>query len=256
MAAIDSNGSLTTTIDNKIATVAFGHPASNSFPRQLLDALTQELKDLSGNKAVSVIILKSEGTGAFCAGASFDELLAVSNLEEGSAFFLGFANLINAMRNCSKIIVGRIHGKAVGGGVGIAAACDYTFATTNAAVKLSELAIGIGPFVIEPAVSRKIGKTAMTHMTLAAHEWKSAEWAQDKGLYAKVLLDQTELDIDLAHFTTKLASYNPEALSQMKKIIWEDTDNWDTLLLERAAISGELVLSEFTKNALNQFKKN
>ncbi|MBC5839553.1 enoyl-CoA hydratase/isomerase family protein [Flavobacterium muglaense] len=256
MAAIDSNGSLTTTIDNKIATVAFGHPASNSFPRQLLDALTQELKDLSGNKAVSVIILKSEGTGAFCAGASFDELLAVSNLEEGSAFFSGFANLINAMRNCSKIIVGRIHGKAVGGGVGIAAACDYTFATTNAAVKLSELAIGIGPFVIEPAVSRKIGKTAMTQMTLAAHEWKSAEWAQDKGLYAKVLLDQTELDIDLAHFTTKLASYNPEALSQMKKVIWEDTDNWDTLLLERAAISGELVLSEFTKNALNQFKKN
>jgi methylglutaconyl-CoA hydratase len=255
MTAASTSGSLTTTIQDKIATVQFSHPASNSFPRQLLDAVTNALNELSKNDAVSVIILRSEGQGAFCAGASFDELLAVSNLAEGTTFFSGFANLINAMRNCSKIIVGRIHGKAVGGGVGIAAACDYAFATTNAAVKLSELAIGIGPFVIEPAVSRKIGKTAMTQMTLAAHEWKTAEWALDKGLYAKVLLDQTELDNDLANFTTKLASYNPEALQQMKKIIWEGTSDWDALLLERAAISGELVLSEFTKNALNQFKK-
>ncbi|WP_339655907.1 enoyl-CoA hydratase/isomerase family protein [Flavobacterium frigidarium] len=255
MTAASTSGSLTTTIQDKVATVQFSHPASNSFPRQLLDAVTNALNELSKNDAVSVIILRSEGQGAFCAGASFDELLAVSNLAEGTTFFSGFANLINAMRNCSKIIVGRIHGKAVGGGVGIAAACDYAFATTNAAIKLSELAIGIGPFVIEPAVSRKIGKTAMTQMTLAAHEWKTAEWALDKGLYAKVLLDQTELDNDLANFTTKLASYNPEALQQMKKIIWEGTSDWDALLLERAAISGELVLSEFTKNALNQFKK-
>lgn len=209
MTAASTSGSLTTTIQDKIATVQFSHPASNSFPRQLLDAVTNALNELSKNDAVSVIILRSEGQGAFCAGASFDELLAVSNLAEGTTFSPGFANLINAMRNCSKIIVGRIHGKAVGGGVGIAAACDYAFATTNAAVKLSELAIGIGPFVIEPAVSRKIGKTAMTQMTLAAHEWKTAEWALDKGLYAKVLLDQTELDNDLANFTTKLASYNP-----------------------------------------------
>ncbi|WP_026708450.1 enoyl-CoA hydratase/isomerase family protein [Flavobacterium frigidarium] len=255
MTAASRSGSLTTTIQDKIATVQFSHPASNSFPRQLLDAVTTALNELSKNDAVSVIILRSGGDGAFCAGASFDELLAVSNLAEGTTFFSGFANLINAMRNCSKIIVGRIHGKAVGGGVGIAAACDYAFATTNAAVKLSELAIGIGPFVIEPAVSRKIGKTAMTQLTLAAHEWKTAEWALDKGLYAKVLLDQTELDNDLANFTTKLASYNPEALQQMKKIIWEGTSDWDALLLDRAAISGELVLSEFTKNALNQFKK-
>jgi methylglutaconyl-CoA hydratase len=251
----DNFGSLTTTINDKIATLQFAHPASNSFPRKLLDALTSKLNELSSNSAVTVIVLRSEGNAAFCAGASFDELLAVSNLDEGTAFFSGFANLINAMRSCSKIIIGRIHGKAVGGGVGIAAACDYAFATTNAAVKLSELAIGIGPFVIEPAVSRKIGKTAMTHMTLAAHEWKSADWALQNGLYAKVLDDHTALDIELAHFTAKLASYNPAALIQMKKIIWEGTQNWDTLLPERAAISGKLVLSDFTKTALLQFKK-
>ena len=255
MTASNNSGSLTTTIKNKIATVQFGHPASNSFPRQLLNALTAELNQLSTNAAVSVIVLRSEGSGAFCAGASFEELLAVSNQEEGTQFFSGFANLINAMRKCSKIIVGRIHGKAVGGGVGIAAACDYAFATIDSAIKLSELAIGIGPFVIEPAVSRKIGKTAMTEMTLAATEWKNTDWAQDKGLYAKVVENQAELDIDIAHFTAKLASYNPEALVQMKKIIWEGTEGWDALLLERAAISGELVLSDFTKNALNQFKK-
>ncbi|WP_367755700.1 enoyl-CoA hydratase/isomerase family protein [Flavobacterium sp. WC2430] len=255
MALPESNGSLSTKIENKIATVQFGHPASNSFPRQLLDSLTQELNNLSENSAVSVIVLKSVGTGAFCAGASFDELLAVSNQEEGVHFFSGFAHLINAMRTCSKIIVGRIHGKAVGGGVGIAATCDYAFATADASIKLSELAIGIGPFVIEPAVSRKIGKTAMTQMTLAAHEWKTADWALEKGLYAKLAHDQVELDIDIDHFTSKLASYNPDALFKMKKIIWEGTQDWDTLLLERAAITGKLVLSNYAKNALEQLKK-
>jgi methylglutaconyl-CoA hydratase len=248
-------GSLSTTINNTIATVQFSHPASNSFPAKLLASLTAELNQLSINSDVTVIVLRSEGSGAFCAGASFDELLAVSNQEEGTQFFAGFANVINAMRKCSKIIVGRIHGKAVGGGVGIAAACDYAFATIDSAIKLSELAIGIGPFVIEPAVSRKIGKTAMTELTLAATEWKTTDWAHDKGLYAKVLENQVELDIDIAHFTVKLASYNPDALIQMKKIIWEGTEDWDVLLLERAAISGELVLSDFTKKALRQFKK-
>jgi methylglutaconyl-CoA hydratase len=246
----DKNGTLLTTIANKIATVQFGHPASNSFPRVLLDRLTNELTFLSDNEEISVIILKSEGTGAFCAGASFDELLAVSTLEEGTRFFSGFANLINAMRICKKIIIGRIHGKAVGGGVGIAAACDYALATQESAIKLSELAIGIGPFVIEPAVSRKIGKTAMSEMTLAAHEWKAASWAHQKGLYAKVLETQEELDLEITAFAKKMASYNPEALFEMKKVFWEGTAHWDKLLKERAAISGKLVLSDFTKNAL------
>jgi methylglutaconyl-CoA hydratase len=246
----DKNGTLLTTIDNKIATVQFGHPASNSFPRVLLDRLTNELTFLSDNEEISVIVLKSEGTGAFCAGASFDELLAVSTLEEGTRFFSGFANLINSMRTCRKIIVGRIHGKAVGGGVGIAAACDYALATSDSAIKLSELAIGIGPFVIEPAVSRKIGKIAMSEMTLSAHEWKTASWAHQKGLYAKILETQEELDIEVTVFAKKLAGYNPEALAEMKKVFWEGTAHWDKLLKERAMISGKLVLSDFTKNAL------
>ena len=248
-------GSLITAIENKIATVEFGHPASNSFPRELLDRLTKEFNSLSTNPDVSVIIVKSEGTGAFCAGASFDELLAVSNQEEGTRFFSGFAHLINAMRNCSKLIVGRIHGKAVGGGVGIASACDYTLATRNASVKLSELAIGIGPFVIEPAVSRKIGKMAMAEMTLAAQEWKTADWAKEKGLYANIFETIQELDNAVADFSTKLSNYNPEALAEMKKVLWEGTQDWETVLLERAAISGRLVLSDFTKKALSQFKK-
>lgn len=246
----DKTGSLLTTIEGKIATVQFGHPASNSFPRVLLDRLTNELTFLSDNPDISVIVLKSEGNGAFCAGASFDELLAVSTLEEGTRFFTGFANLINAMRSCKKIILGRIQGKAVGGGVGIIAACDYALATQESAVKLSELAIGIGPFVIEPAVSRKIGKMAMSEMTLAAHEWKTASWAHQKGLYAKVFETQKDLDIEIIAFSKKLANYNPDALYEMKKVFWEGTVHWDKLLKERAAISGKLVLSDFTRNAL------
>jgi methylglutaconyl-CoA hydratase len=246
----DKNGTLLTVIENKIATVQFGHPASNSFPRVLLDRLTNELTYLSDNEEVSVIILKSEGTGAFCAGASFDELLAVTTFHEGTRFFTGFANLINAMRSCKKIIIGRIQGKAVGGGVGIIAACDYAMAAQESSIKLSELAIGIGPFVIEPAVSRKIGKMAMSEMTLDAHEWKSAAWAFQKGLYAKILETQEELDIEITAFSKKLANYNPEALTEMKKVFWEGTSHWDKLLKERASISGKLVLSDFTKNAL------
>lgn len=248
-------GSLFTTIKNNIATVTFGHPSSNSFPRELLDRLTNEFTVLSTNSNVSVILIQSEGLGAFCAGASFEELLAVSDAAAGTQFFSGFANLINAMRSCPKLIVGRIHGKAVGGGVGIASACDYALATKNASIKLSELAIGIGPFVIEPVVSKKIGKTAMTEMTLAAHEWKTADWAAAKGLYANTFETIEALDVAIADFTDKLSNYNPEALLEMKKVFWEGTQHWDTLLLERAAITGKLVLSDFTKKALSQFKK-
>lgn len=250
MSTSDKNGTLLTTIENKIATVQFGHPASNSFPRILLDRLTNELTYLSDNNEVAVIVLKSEGTKTFCAGASFDELLAVTTTDEGTRFFSGFANLINAMRTCKKIIIGRIHGKAVGGGVGIIAACDYALATLESNIKLSELAIGIGPFVIEPAVSRKIGKIAMSEMTLAAQEWKTASWAFQKGLYAKVLLTTEELDLEIESFSKIIASYNPEALLEMKKIFWEGTAHWDKLLKERAMISGKLVLSDFTRNAL------
>lgn len=232
----------------------FGHPASNSFPRELLDRLTSEINELSRNEKVSVIILKSEGAKAFCSGASFDELLQVENEEQGTEFFSGFAHLINAMRNCNKLIIGRVQGKAVGGGVGIISACDYVFATQESDIKLSELAIGIGPFVIEPAVSRKIGKTAMVEMTLTAHAWKSAEWAFQKGLYS-VLSNAENLDAEVENFAQKLSSYNPESLKEMKKIIWEGTEQWESLLFERAAITGKLVLSDFSRNALLQFKK-
>jgi len=254
MSLENTKGTLETSFQNTIATVQFGHPASNSFPRQLLDQLTAEINELSQNENVSVIILKSEGRKAFCSGASFDELLQVENEEQGAEFFSGFAHLLNAMRNCNKLIIGRVQGKAVGGGVGIIAACDYVFATLLSDVKLSELAIGIGPFVIKPAVSRKIGKTAMTQMTLAAHEWKSADWAFQKGLYS-VLSDADNLDKDVESFAQKLSSYNPEALKEMKKIIWEGTEHWESILLERASITGKLVLSDFSRNALLQFKK-
>lgn len=252
---MSTNGTIQTTIKNKIARATFSHPASNSFPSNQLKALTEELNSLSNNDEVTVIVLQSQGSGAFCAGASFDELLAVNDLKTGKQFFSGFANVINAMRSCKKVIVGRIHGKAVGGGVGLASACDYAFATDAASIKLSEIAIGIGPFVIEPAVSRKIGKSAMAEMTLSPAEWKSAQWAFEQKLYAQLFASVTEMDEALEKFVAQLATYNPDALHEFKKVLWEGTENWDELLYERAAISGKLVLSDFTKEALNAFKK-
>ena len=250
-----SNGSLYTHIENKIATIEFSHEASNSFPSELLQRLTNELNKISENKDVSVIILKSGGEKAFCAGASFDELLQIDDLEKGEKFFSGFANVINAMRKCNQLIIGRIQGKTVGGGVGLAAACDYAFATEAASIKLSELTIGIGPFVIAPAVERKMGTAALAELTIAGHEWQNAYWAKERGLYAKVYATIADMDKEVDFLAQKLASYNPEALADMKRVLWEDFSNWDSLLYERAAISGKLVLSEFTKNALSQFKK-
>lgn len=255
MTANRQNGSLFVNIENTIATIEFGHPASNSFPSELLDRLTNELNNISKLENVNVIVLKSEGEKAFCAGASFNELVNISNLEEGKRFFSGFANVINAMRKCGKIIVGRIQGKVVGGGVGLAASCDYVFATESASIKLSELTIGIGPFVIEPAVKRKIGLAATSDLTLDAKNWKTAYWAKEKGLYSKVFENLKELDDELLYFTKNLASYNPKALNEMKNVLWENTNHWDELLIERAEISGALVLSDFTKNSLAKFSK-
>ena len=210
-------GSLFTTIKNNIATITFGHPASNSFPSELLERLTNELISVGKNSSVAIIILKSQGEKAFCAGASFDELMAISNLKEGTQFFLGFANVINAMRTCEKLIIGCLQGKTVGGGVGLAAACDYVLATKQAAIKLSEFTIGIGPFVIEPAVKRKIGVSGVAELTLDATSWKTAYWAKEKGLYAKVFETMNELDAALETLSLQLASYNPDALLKMKK---------------------------------------
>lgn len=249
------NGSLYTKIENRIATVEFGNPASNSFVSELLQRLATDFHKLSENDAVSIIILKSEGERAFCAGASFDELVAISNLEEGKAFFSGFANAINAMRTCSKPIIGRIQGKAVGGGVGLASACDYVYATEAASIKLSEISIGIAPLVIAPAVERKIGKAGLAELSLAPTEWKNAYWAKEKGLYSKVFDSMIEMDKELEFHAQKLASYNPDALSEMKRVLWEGTDNWSELLLERAEASGKLALSPNTKTALEKFKK-
>ncbi|WP_298547180.1 enoyl-CoA hydratase/isomerase family protein [uncultured Aquimarina sp.] len=255
MTTTRSNGSLYTHIENHIATLEFGHLASNSFPSELLDRLTKAIDTLSKDSSVYVIILKSEGEKAFCAGASFDELISIINLEEGKQFFSGFANVINAMRKCKQPIIGRIQGKTVGGGVGLASACDYCMATEAASIKLSELTIGIGPFVIEPAVSRKIGLAAFEALAWDASQWKNAYWAKDQGLFSRVFETISELDKEVQLFAEKLASYNPKAIQAMKEVNWKGTAHWKELLIERAAVSGELVLSELTKKALEKFKK-
>lgn len=249
-------GTISTQLDGKVAYLSFFHPASNSFPSKQLQQLYSAITAISSNTEISVVVLQSDGDGAFCAGASFDELLQIENTAQGHAFFSGFANVINAIRKSPQIFIGRIHGKTVGGGVGLAAACDYCLATSNASIKLSELAIGIGPFVIEPAVSKKIGRVAMAEMSLEATQWKTATWAKEKGLYARVFQSYAELQEETRKFAMQLSSYNAEALQEMKKIFWEGTHDWDALLSERAAISGRLVLSDFTTNALQQFKKN
>jgi len=250
-----SQGKVETIISNGIATVSFFHPQSNSLPGSLLMALAAEIEKAGKDKNAKVIILKSEGEKTFCAGASFDELMAIADFETGKKFFSGFAAVINAMRKAPKFVIARIQGKAVGGGVGIAAAADYTFATEAASAKLSELNVGIGPFVVGPAVERKTGASAFAQMSINAGEWMSATWAKEKGLYAEVYPTLAELDKAVDDLAGKLAVSSPEAMAQLKKVFWEGTENWDILLSERAEMSGRLVLSDFTKKFIENFKQ-
>lgn len=253
--SILEQGKISTTIaTNGIAHVEFFHPMSNSMPGQLLGELAQTIESISNDDSVKVIVLRSAGDRTFCGGASFDELVSIEDFETGKKFFSGFANVINACRKSPKLIIGRVQGKAVGGGVGLASATDYCFATKYADVKLSELAVGIGPFVVGPAVARKIGNAAMSQLAINATEFKSAAWAKDKGLYADVYETIEEMDQAIEALAHRLSKSNPEAMTMLKQIFWEGTENWDTLLIERAAMSGKLVLSDFTKNAITAFK--
>lgn len=250
-----NQGSVELSVENGIGTIEFFHPLSNSLPGKVLAKLAETIESAGNREDILVIILKSKGERAFCAGASFDELVSINDLDTGKVFFSGFANVINAARKCPKFIIGRVQGKAVGGGVGMASAVDYCYATKFASVKLSELAVGIGPFVVGPAVERKVGNSAMSMMAINATEFYSAEWAKEKGLYADIFDSADEMDEAIAALANKLSKSNPEAMRLLKKVFWEGTEHWDTLLSERAAMSGKLVLSEFTKNAINAFKK-
>lgn len=241
-------------IEHGIATIEFFHPSSNSLPGAILEDLAKTINDIGLDNRVSVIILKSAGERAFCAGASFDELVAIQNEAEGKKFFSGFAHVINAMRKCHKFIIGRVQGKAVGGGVGLVAATDYAIATEESSVKLSELAVGIGPFVVGPAVERKVGLSCFSQLAIDATEWRSAEWAKKHGLYAELHSNVEDLDDAVKSLAERLSHSSPEAMAQLKKVFWHGTEHWDSLLAERAAISGRLVLSDFTRNAINKFK--
>ncbi len=247
-------GSVDTNIENGIATITFFHPSHNSLPGKLLAELAAAITAAGTNEEAKVIILKSGGDRTFCAGASFDELSSIRNVEEGYRFFMGFANVINACRKCPKFIIGRVQGKAVGGGVGVASAVDYCYATKFASTKLSELAIGIGPFVVGPAVERKIGVSAMSQMAINATEWYSAEWSKNNGLYAKIFDSAEDMDAAIQLLANKLVKSNPEAMRMLKEAFWQDASHWDDLLSERAAMSGKLVLSDFTVNAIQAFK--
>jgi methylglutaconyl-CoA hydratase len=239
---------------NGVMTVEFHHPQGNSLPGRLLEAITHEIHSAGHDHDAHVIILRSAGERAFCAGASFDELRAIETAEQGLQFFSGFAHLINEMRKCPKFVIVRVQGRCVGGGVGIAAAADYAIASEGADVKLSELAIGIGPFVVGPAVERKIGLANFSSLAIDSTMWRDAEWARRRGLYAELHGNSIEMDESIMRLANQLAHSSPEAMALLKQTLWKGTEHWDQLLLERAAMSGRLVLTPACRQALAKIK--
>lgn len=249
---METQGAVSLSIRERVAVITFGHPKSNSLPSKLLKSLADEIGKVSENKNVNILVLKSEGSTTFCSGASFDELVKLKDIKQSKEFFMGFANLLNAMRTCTKLIITRVQGKAVGGGVGIIAASDYVFATNTAHIKLSELSIGIGPFVVGPVVERKIGKSAFTTLAMDA-DWHDAFWAKNTGLFTKVFATVSELNEETYKLAEHLAKYSAEAMAEMKKMLWEGTEEWGSLLEKRAEISGKLILSDYSKKYLKNF---
>lgn len=248
------NGYVDVETHKGITTIEFFHPQSNSLPHRILDELANEIHDAGRERETRVIILRSGGEKAFCAGASFDELTRIENEKKGFEFFSGFANVINAMRKCPIFIIARVHGKCVGGGVGLVAAADYAIATEAAEIKLSELAVGIGPFVVGPAVERKIGLSAFSQLAIDATMWRNADWARRKGLFSELHSSVENMDESVHRLSNQLAHSSPDAMIEMKRIFWQGTEHWDELLARRAEISGRLVLSSFTKEAISRFK--
>jgi len=241
--------------EHGIVTIEFHHPQSNSLPGKLLDTLAKDIHAAGIHADTKVIILQSTGSKVFCSGASFDELAAIQTAAEGLKFFSGFAKVINAMRKAPPLIIARIQGKCVGGGVGIAAAADYAIACEGADVKLSELAVGIGPFVVGPAVERKLGVSAFSQLAIDANLWRPADWARRKGLFAELHNDVAGMDDSIARLSNSLSRSSPAAMKELKKMFWQGTEHWDELLAERAAISGKLILSDFSKNFIANFKQ-
>lgn len=248
-------GTITSSTDNQITTIEFYHPKGNSLPGKLLRSMAEKIEEAGKVGNSCILVLRSKGERAFCGGALFDELLEVSNLEEGKYFFMGVAKVLNAMRSCPKLIIARVQGKAVGGGIGLIAAADFVIAHSSAAIKLSELALGIGPFVVGPAVGRKIGVSAFSTLALDARTWYDPEWAESKGLYNRVVDSIEELDSSTEKLANELASSNPEAMKEFKQIMWQSTGHWDSTLEQRAEISGRLVMSDFTRKYIQEFKR-
>jgi methylglutaconyl-CoA hydratase len=247
-------GTVAVELRDSIAIVRFGHPKSNSLPGGLLQTLADEIGRIGDNSAIKVIVLRSEGSGAFCAGASFDELKGITDAESGRQFFTGFAKVILAMISAPQFVVTRVHGKVTGGGVGLVAASDYSIAVKDAAFKLSELAVGIGPFVIGPVVERRIGRGPFQALSIDA-DWRDAVFGERHGLYSRVVDDTKALDDTLDKLISFLAQANPEAIRQLKQVFWSDVQDWSVLLDKRAAISGALALSTHTRAAIDKFEK-
>ncbi len=251
--ASSPDGYVRTTIADGIGRIEFFHPKSNALPSAILRDLAAAVTAVGADPAARVIVLQSGGIGPFCAGASFDELTAIASPEQGQEFFSGFARVILAMIRAPKFVISRVHGKAAGGAVGLIAASDFSMAVTKASAKLSELAVGIGPFVVGPVIEKKIGLAAFGAMSVDA-DWRDAAWGERHGLYAKLFDDVSDMDHAVDTLAATLASSNPEAMLMLKRVFWTGTEQWDALLAERAAMSGTLVLSEFTRSAIGAFK--
>lgn len=246
------SGTVVYTASPPLAHIEFYHPKGNSLPSRILEELTLAFRRASEEPDLRVITLQSRGDGAFCGGANLDELRAIRDFESGKAYFMRIAELLTAMRDTPGCIIAKVQGPAVGGGVGLIAASDFVCAGQDAPVRLSEVSLGIGPFVIGPAVIRKIGLSAFSTLSLDAGTWYDAHWARSFGLYNRVVESHVELDRVAEQLAGDLAASGPSAVTTLKRELWRGENDWPARLEESAEQSAKLLMTEHTQRLLHR----
>lgn len=204
---------------DEVLTVTLDRPdVHNAFN----DELIHEAIDLFSNidpGAARVLVLRGSGKN-FCAGADLNWMSRMvsytrdENIRDSSLL----AKMFALMNDCPVPVVGRIHGAAIGGGVGLVAVCDVAIASSDTKFGLSEVKLGILPAVISPYVIAKIGETHARALFLTGERFE-AERAMRIGLVHRVVDSVAELDAAVYETVTQLKTSGPEAVRECKKLI-------------------------------------
>ncbi len=202
---------ITYSVEDGVATVTIDEPERrNPLSLAVMAELTEGVASAGVDETVRVIVLTGAGDEAFSAGGDLSGGFVDSPLPDHQARGI-LADLFRAMRSCPKPIIGRINGVALGGGFGVAAACDITIAADHAKFGTPEINLGLWPMMISAVLLPLAPRKQLLEMMLAGRIIDAGE-ARDMGLVTRVV-PADYLDAAVGETATSLASKSPAALA-------------------------------------------